>query len=271
MSLPNTTTTSYTTTTSPFNDLGLSGITVRESSLISPGWSNINTDSTGFVPNGSIAPISYPNGTTYIPYTATEPGIEMYIYPNSDKIISDNSLDDSKSKNKEKVKMSPTTIIKNRAHIFRSFLSVLDKNRDKFISESGFTFPESDMESKKRCKYWSGHLFEPTPVFLKKILYITTLKNGENDMKWQDINSVETLTPIGIDIWGTVGGFAQKEEIDWGKALFYFVPSPALKKMIKENVYPVCFTTSYAIEIPKPKALDSKETTNTRMIDYDLQ
>ncbi len=235
------------------NDLGLSSI------------SSVSTGSTRTITGNW----NYPTITTNIPYTHT--GIEMYVYGNGGKLVNSPPLDESNSKQKEKGKMSPTTVIKNRAHIFRSFLSVLDKNREKFISESGFNFPESDMESKKRCKYWSGHLFEPTPVFLKKILYITTLKNGENDMKWQDVNSVQTLIPIGIDIWGTVGGFAQKEEIDWGKALFYFVPSPSLKEMIEESVYPVCFTTSYAIEIPRPKMPENTETTNTRMIDYDLQ
>lgn len=217
---------------------------------------------------------TYPtHETVVLPTTWTDTTTTIYSYPVNDDILDpDNSLNAKKDQSGAQQKMSPTTIIKNRAHVFRSFLAVIERNKDRFMTESGFALPEIDPESKKRCKFWAGNLFSPTAIYIKKILYITTLKSGENDMKWQDINSVQMVTPLGIDIWGTVGGFAQKNELDWGKALFSFIPSSALFKLIEDHTYPICFTTSYAVEIPKheqPPVQD--QTTIQRTIEYDLE
>lgn len=233
-------------------------------SIVGPA---IPGDNISITPYQTGTPNQYWSNTEWPHYISTTDYIS---WPITDTVYIQQPINEVKPKAKEQAKMSPTTIIKNRAHIFRSFLSILEKNKDRFIKESGFDFPESDGESKKRCRFWAGHLFSPTEIYVKKILYITTLSNGENEMKWKDINAKHILTPIGIDIWGTVGGFAQKEEIDWGKALFYFIPSKSLFKYINEQTYPVCFTTSYAIEIPQQK-MEKSEGSVQRMIDYDLE
>lgn len=211
--------------------------------------------------------------TVTLPTTWTDTTTTVYSYPVNDDILDpDNSLNAKKDQSGAQQKMSPTTIIKNRAHVFRSFLSVIERNKDRFMAESGFALPEVDPESKKRCKFWAGNLFSPTAIYIKKILYITTLKSGENEMKWKDVNSIQTVTPLGIDVWGTIGGFAQKNELDWGKALFSFIPSSGLAKFIEDPTYPICFTTSYAVEIPKHEQVPVQDqTTIQRTIEYDLE
>jgi hypothetical protein len=231
---------------------------------------------------GSIVPNTASDSitSTWYPTTTSLPSTlngnyytTVYSYPVKDDILDpENLLNETKDKSGAKKKMSPTTIIKNRAHVFRSFLSVIEKNKEQFMKDSGFAIPEIDPESKKRCRYWAGNLFSPTSIFIKKILYITTLKNGENEMKWKDLNSIQTVTPLGLDIWGTMGGFAQRDELDWGKALFSFTPSNTLLKLIQEPTYPICFTTSYAIEIPKNEPAPVQEqATIQRTIEYDLE
>ena len=222
--------------------------------------------------DGIISGNWYQTTSTPIPWAQSN-HTTVYSYPVNDDILDpDNSLNVKKDQSGALQKMSPTTIIKNRAHVFRSFLAVIEKNKDRFIADSGFALPEVDPESKKRCKFWAGNLFSPTAIYIKKILYITTLKNGENEMKWKDVNSIQVVTPLGIDVWGTVGGFAQKNELDWGKALFSFIPSSGLSKLIEDPTYPICFTTSYAVEIPKhEQAPVQEQATIQRTIEYDLE
>lgn len=251
----------YTQTTDSVLSIGsITPNTVSDS--VTSTWYSNPTSSSPWYPTTS-SPIPW-NGSSYT---------TIYSYPVKDDILDpENSLNENKDKSGAKKKMSPTTIIKNRAHVFRSFLSVIEKNKDRFMKDSGFSVTEIDPESKKRCKFWAGNLFSPTPIFIKKILYITTLKNGENEMKWKDVNSIQVVTPLGLDVWGTIGGFAQKDELDWGKALFSFIPSSGLAKLIEEPTYPICFTTSYAVEIPKSKPAPIQEqTTIQRTIEYDLE
>lgn len=250
------------------NLLGISDATNQRYNALSQGTSGSSTSINDFYTT------TYPTYETVgIPTTWTDTTTTIYSYPVNDDILDpDNSLNVKKDQSGAQQKMSPTTIIRNRAHVFRSFLAVIERNKDRFMKESGFALPEVDPESKKRCKFWASNLFSPTAIYIKKILYITTLKSGENDMKWQDINSVQVVTPLGIDIWGTVGGFAQKNELDWGKALFSFIPSSGLFKLIKDHTYPVCFTTSYAVEIPKHEQVPVQDqTTIQRTIEYDLE
>lgn len=149
-------------------------------------------------------------------------------------------------------KMTPVTFVKNRSHTFRTFLHAIEELRTKIGRRLGLPQAEADLDAKKRSKYWASRLFEPTTIYLKKLLYVDSLANGESCFKWVNVNKECNVVPIGMDIWGTIGGVSQaSDRIDWGKVHLTFLPSDFLCTLIDQPAVSICFTTAESFELPK--------------------
>lgn len=143
--------------------------------------------------------------------------------------------------------------IKSRSHVFRQFMEKLNY---KINEIKNCPFDENRNECKKRTKYWAYKLFDEVAIHIDSIFYISS---EENMPKWIGINKELIITPIGLDIWGTIGGmFQDTESIEWEKSLLMFLPDKSLKKTLNEPFIDLCFTTPEHIKLPE-KNREAKE------------
>ena len=144
--------------------------------------------------------------------------------------------------------------IKSRSQVFRQFM---DQCKYKIDEIKNCPIDEYRNECKKRTKFWAYKLFDEVPICIDKIFYIS---NEENGPKWVTVNKEITITPIGLDIWGTIGGvFQETEFIEWEKSLLMFLPNNSLKKLLDEPFLDLCFTTPGCIKLPE-KSKQVKES-----------
>ena len=139
--------------------------------------------------------------------------------------------------------------IKSRSQVFRQFM---DQCKYRFDEIKNSPIDENRNECKKRTKYLAYKLFDEVPIYIDKIFYIS---NEENIPKWVSLNKEFLVTPIGLDIWGTIGGvFQDADLIEWEKSLLMFLPTTSLKKILNDPFIDLCFTTPGHIKLPeKPK------------------
>lgn len=150
-----------------------------------------------------------------------------------------------------KDRVSLVSLVRNRSNIFRSFM---DSIRGFWMRGAKYSLPEREMnlDSKARVRYWSAKLFEPTKIKIEKFAYIKKLTNEETALEWVKLGSEHTVTPVGLDVWGTIGGFAQSgETIDWGKSYLTFIPGPELSKMA-DNAE-ICFTLAECFRLAEQR------------------
>jgi hypothetical protein len=202
-------------------------------------------------------------GTNYISGDVTN-NLSIAQISNNNYISHDN-VDKMNANSQE---MSSFSIIKNRANTFKSFMAAVDQQR--FSSnEAGVVklFDERDsLDSKKRAKFWASRLLEPTSIFIRKLLYMRSDEIKESRLNWKDVNANFIVIPIGVDVWGTMGGVNQSSEyVDWNKCLLYFVPSSQILDAIGDYDVSACFTLAESIELPRQSI--GVESTVTRNIE----
>jgi hypothetical protein len=135
--------------------------------------------------------------------------------------------------------------IKSRAQVFRQFM---DQCKNKVDEIKNCPVNEDRNECKKRTKYWAYKLFDEVPIHIDKVFYISS---EENAPKWVTISKELTITPIGLDIWGTIGGvFQDTDSIEWEKSLLMFLPNNSLKSLLNAPFIDLCFTTPECIKLP---------------------
>jgi hypothetical protein len=165
-------------------------------------------------------------------------------------------------------------LIKNRSHIFRSFIKSIPRNKKNLFNSEHGNNSENYIEIKKRVRYWSMSLFNEVEIYISKMLVFSEGESAsssiDKELKWININEDHTVIPIGLDIWSTRGGVLQDDSngIQWDKTFLIFLPSAALLKKIDDMSVDICFSNASEIKIPN-KTCKNKVEQHRRNISID--
>lgn len=149
------------------------------------------------------------------------------------------------------------SVVKNRSGVFASFVQSISDLAMKFGWKSAkqVAVAEQDADAKRRAQYWAGNIFVPVDVYIEKLLVAKKLKNGSSELASVDVRRTASVLPTGIDIWGTIGGFAQQDDrMDWGKAFLSLYVPGEIEARDGTKISGACFMLAHDFRLAQPKA-----------------